>query len=66
MAANLLLTYYLLIRLKGVALNVACMHDRMHALIGEVGKGLLDYLQTHEELEGSEEPPTPFGEWDRG
>jgi hypothetical protein len=63
LTANLLLTYYLLIRLKEVGEDVDCLHSEAHRVI--------DSIVTSMEEEADTPQPrsyikNPFREWDEG
>jgi hypothetical protein len=61
LTANLLLTYYLLIRLKGVWAHVDCLHSEAHRVIDSIVTSMEeDTPQPRSHVE------SPFREWDEG
>ena len=59
MTANLLLTYYVLVRLKGMEAQVDCMHEATHRLNAMVNSAPIM------ENNHVSEVPAPFEEWDK-
>jgi len=65
LTANLLLTYYLLIRLKKVGEQVDCLHSEAHRVVDSIVSSMEE-----EEKKATPQPRShvrnPFREWDEG